>query len=127
MYHLKELQKKKTYFQDTGKGSMASSAFAFLPATNSSRFRFTETPLRSSLRELRLLIRIPRPKRIFSTRLDIRPHRETRPLPLEVNEGPRSSDKDQLAVLSILGNLGLYFIIPSNFYSFWVHDTFLEL
>ena len=42
-------------------------------------------------------------------------HRETRPLPLEVNEGPRSSDKDQLVVLSILGNLGLYFIIPSNF------------
>ena len=31
------------------------------------------------------------------------------------SESKRSSDKDQLAVLSILGNLGLYFIIPSNF------------
>ena len=87
-----------------------------LPALlGASRFRFTETPLWGPFKGTPFLIRIPRPKRIFSTRLDIRSHRETRPLPLEVNEGPRSSDKDQLAVLSIFRNLGLYFIIPSNF------------
>ena len=44
-----------------------------------------------------------------------KPPKSQKLLTLPLNEGPRSSDKDQLAVLSILGNLGLYFIIPSNF------------